>query len=68
MDHIGSGNGLVSEGTKPLPEPMLSCRQYDPKELISLHFLRKYSLCWSLKQIWKLYFQKDNLNIYGPMS
>ena len=26
--NIGSGNGLVPSGTKPLPEPMLSYRKY----------------------------------------
>ena len=25
--NIGSGNGLLPDGTKPLPEPMLSCHQ-----------------------------------------
>ena len=24
LDHIGSGNGLVTDGTKPLPEPILA--------------------------------------------
>ena len=28
--NIGSGNGLVPHGTKPLPEPMLINHQYDP--------------------------------------
>ena len=27
--NIGSGNGLLSDGTKPLPEPMLTYHQYD---------------------------------------
>ena len=24
LDNIGSGNGLLPDGTKPLPEPMLT--------------------------------------------
>ena len=24
LDYIGTGNGLLSDGTKPLPEPMLT--------------------------------------------
>ena len=28
--NTGSGNGLVPEGTKPLPEPMLTYHQRDP--------------------------------------
>ena len=26
--NIGSGNGLLPNGTKPLPEPSLTCHQY----------------------------------------
>ena len=28
--NIGSGNGLLPDGTKPLPEPMLNYRKYGP--------------------------------------
>ena len=28
--NIGSGNGLLPDGTKPLPEPMLTYRKYGP--------------------------------------
>ena len=28
--NIGSGNGLLPDGTKPLPEPMLTYHQYGP--------------------------------------
>ena len=28
LDHIGSGYGLLPEGTKPLPEPILTHHQY----------------------------------------
>ena len=27
LDNIGSGNGLLPDGTKPLPEPMLTYDQ-----------------------------------------
>ena len=27
LDNIGSGNGLLPDGTKPLPEPMLTYHQ-----------------------------------------
>ena len=27
LDNIGSGNGLLTDGTKPLPEPMLTYHQ-----------------------------------------
>ena len=31
--NIGSGNGLLPDGTKPLPEPMLTYRKYGPVTL-----------------------------------
>ena len=36
----GSVNGLLPDGTKPLADQMLTYRQWDPKEHISVHFLR----------------------------
>ena len=32
--NIGSGNGLLPDGTKPLPEPMLTYRKYGPVTFI----------------------------------
>ena len=32
--NIGSGNGLLPDGTKPLPEPMLIDRQWGPMTFI----------------------------------
>ena len=32
--NIGSGNGLLPNGTKPLPEPMLTYHKYGPVTLI----------------------------------
>ena len=34
--YIGSGNGLLPGGTKPLPEPMLTGHQWSPLTFISL--------------------------------
>ena len=34
--NIGSGNSLVPNGTKPVPESMLIVNQLDPKEHISI--------------------------------
>ena len=31
--NIGSGNGLLHDGTKPLPEPMLTDHQWSPKDI-----------------------------------
>ena len=36
--NIGSGNGLLPNGTKPLPEPMLTDHQLSPVTLISGQF------------------------------
>ena len=39
---IGSNNGLVPDGTKPLPEPMLTYCQQDPQGYISIKFCSKF--------------------------
>ena len=31
--NIGSGNGLLPDGTKPLPEPMLTDHQWSPSDI-----------------------------------
>ena len=53
--NIGSGNGLLPDGTKPLPEPMLTYHQYGPVAFIGWHYHEKI---WyqSVKQDWKLHF------------
>ena len=43
MVNTGSGNGLVPDGTKPLPEPMLTNHQWDPLSFIQC--LPKFSNC-----------------------
>ena len=32
--NIGSGNGFLPDGTKPLPEPILTCNQLGPVAFI----------------------------------
>ena len=39
---IGSGNGLLPDGTKPLPEPMLTCDKYGPVVITQELFYNKY--------------------------
>ena len=38
--NIGSGNGLLPDGTKPLPAPMLIYRKYGPMTLSKDNFFR----------------------------
>ena len=49
----GSDNGLLPDGTKPLPEPMVTYCQLDPKEPTKVqfkHFDKKNAfediICW----------------------
>ena len=41
--NFGSGNGLLPDGTKPLPEPMLIYHTWDPVILNEEQFHRKCS-------------------------
>ena len=38
--NIGSANGLLPDGTKPLPEPMLTYRQYGPVAFILVRYVK----------------------------
>ena len=38
--NIDSGNGLLPDGTKPLPEPMLTYHKYGPVTLSKGNFTR----------------------------
>ena len=40
---IGSGDGLVPLGTKPLPDPMLIFCELNPKEQTLMKFESKYT-------------------------
>ena len=51
--NIGSGNGLLPDGTKPLPEPMLTDHQWSPVTFILGQFLKRCLNYRSLKPIWK---------------
>ena len=42
--NIGADNGLLSVGTKPVPEPRLTFYQYRPMSLTCEHLHEKYSL------------------------
>ena len=48
-----SGNGLLPDGTKPLPEPMLTCFQWSPVTFIWRLFHKRYLSYQSLKLAWK---------------
>ena len=49
--NIGWGNGLLPDGTKPLPEPMLTYRQISPMTLRALY--KKIWRYQSMKQDWR---------------
>ena len=51
---IGSGNGLVPDGTKPLPEPMLTNDQWSLMAFTWNQFYWKYSRYLSTICVWKL--------------
>ena len=51
--NIGSGNGLLPQGTRPLPEPMLTYHQWDPVSFTWVQFHRKCSRNVSLIWVWK---------------
>ena len=53
--NIGSGNGLLPEGTKPLPEPMLTDLQWSPVTFILRQFHKRCLNRQSLKSVWKLH-------------
>ena len=54
--YIGSGDGLLPDGTKPLPEPMLTYYQLGPLAFMWGHFHEKTRRYQSAKQDWRLHF------------
>ena len=52
--NIGSGNGLLPDGTKPLPEPILTDHQQSPVTFILGQFNKRHLNHQSLKSVWKL--------------
>ena len=63
--NIGSGNGLVPDGTKPLPEPMLTDHQWSPMTFILGQFHKRCLNHQWLKSVWKLHVLKFNSNFPG---
>ena len=53
--NIGSGNGLMPDSTKPLPEPMLTDHQWSPLTFILGQFNKGCLNHQSLTVIWKLH-------------
>ena len=50
--NIGSGNGLLPDGTKPLPEPMLTYHKYGPVVIAQELFYNRYHSHQLLKWAW----------------
>ena len=64
--NIGSGNGLLPDGTKPLPEPLLTDQQQSPMTFILGQFYKRCLINQSLKSIWKLHIQNFiQINLVG---
>ena len=53
--NIGLGNGLLPDGTKPLPEPMLTDHQRSPVTFILGQFQKRCLNHQSLESFWKLH-------------
>ena len=62
--NIGSGNGLLPDGTKPLPEPLLTDHQWSPETFILGQFHKGYLSHQSLTPNWKLHL-KFHWNLPG---
>ena len=54
----GSGNGLLPDGTKPWPEPMLTYHQWGLVAFMWGQFHKRYLNHQSLKSVWKLQIYK----------
>ena len=50
--NIGSGNGLLPDGTKPLPKPKLTDHQWNPVTFILGQFHKRCLNHQSLKSVW----------------
>ena len=66
--NIGSGNGLLPDDTKPLPEPMLTNHQWGILTFIWEQFHSDYARHYSVLTVWKLNFWKFWIVSQGPMS
>ena len=63
--NIGSGNGLLPDSTKPLPEPMLTDHQWSPMTFILGQFHKRCLNQQSLKSVWKITYLKFHSNLPG---
>ena len=63
--NIGSGNGLLPDGTKPLPEPMLTDPWWSPVTFILGQFHKRCLNHQSLKISFKLTCLKLHSNVPG---
>ena len=66
--NIGSGNGLLPDGTKPLPEPMLTYHQSGPVAFTWGQFPMKCSIYLFLIRVWKSLIWGNSHISQGPMS
>ena len=66
--NIGSGNGLEPDGTKPIPEPMLTYHQWDLLAFTWGKFHQKCSRYLSLIWVWKLLIHYYDHISQWPMS
>ena len=66
--NIGSGNGLMIDGTKPLPEPTLIYHQWGPVSITWELFHKWYRSHQSQRLAWKLLIQNCIQISQGPMS
>ena len=66
--NIGSGNGLLPEDTKPLPEPMLTDHQWAPVTFVWGQLSKRYLSCQSLKLAWKSFIWSFIEISQGPIS
>ena len=65
MVNIGSAYGLLPDGTKPSPEPMLTDHQWSPMTFISGQFQKRCSITKiCLKMTYLISFRGQRVNIY----
>ena len=65
--NTGSSNGLLPDGTKPLPEPMSTDHQWSPVTRILGQFYKRYLNNQSPKSICKLHIYNFIKNSQGPI-
>ena len=63
--NIGSGNGLLPDGTKPLQESMLTDHQWSPVTFILGWFHKRCLNHQSLKSVWKITYLEFVSNFPG---